>query len=147
MHDTTSTKSDGIVVFQILRDTVCAECGQELGNGQLLRLEQDHPLCLSCADLAHLVFLPRGDAALTRRAGRYSTLKAVVVRFSRARTRYERQAVLVEEQALARAEAECLADAGSTRTIGARLRNTFRELYPRRSEANAMVIAQHESWS
>src|SRR5437667_171706 len=44
-------------------------------------------------------------------AGRYSTLRAVVVRFSRARKRYERQGVLVEEAALARAEQECLSDA------------------------------------
>src|SRR4029078_4179584 len=75
-----------------------------------LRLEKERPLCMSCADLAHLVFLPRGDAALTRRASRYSSLKAVLVRFSRSRNRYERQGVLVEEAALARAEQECLAD-------------------------------------
>lgn len=66
---------------------------------------------MACADLDHLVFLGRGDAALTRRANRYSTLRAVVVRFSRSRKRYERQGVLVEEQALARAERECLSDA------------------------------------
>jgi len=44
------------------------------------------------------------------------------VRFSRARRRYERQGVLVDEAALARAEAECLSDAdaraaGSRRTV------------------------------
>ena len=32
------------------------------------------------------------------------------MRFSRTRKRYERQGILVEEAALARAEAECLAD-------------------------------------
>ena len=74
-------------------------------------MEAERPLCLRCADLAHLVFLERGDAALTRRATRYSTLHAVVVRFSRARKRYERQGVLVEEAALSKAEAECLSDA------------------------------------
>src|SRR6202008_1084609 len=67
------------------------------------------PLCLMCADLDHLVFLPRGDTALTRRASQHSTLRAVVVRFSRSRKRYERQGGLVDEQALARAEQECLA--------------------------------------
>lgn len=72
-------------------------------------------MCLACADLDHLVFLPRGDAALTRRATRYSTLRAVVVRFSRSRRRYERQGVLVEERALARAEQECLSDAEARR--------------------------------
>jgi hypothetical protein len=106
-----STKSKDIVVFWIVRDTVCADCGETLGKGRFLRLESERPLCLDCADLAHLVFLERGDAALTRRATRYSTLRAVVVRFSRARKRYERQGVLVEEQALAKAELECTSDA------------------------------------
>jgi hypothetical protein len=31
-------------------------------------MKADRPLCLSCADLDHLIYLPRGDAALTRRA-------------------------------------------------------------------------------
>lgn len=35
---------------------------------------------------------------------------AVVLRWSRARKRYERQGLLVEEEALDRAEQECLAD-------------------------------------
>lgn len=58
----------------------------------------------------HLVVLASGDAALTRRAKAASRLSAVVVRFSRARKRYERQGIVVEEAALERAEAECLAD-------------------------------------
>ena len=68
-------------------------------------------LCLSCADLDHLVFLPAGDTALTRRARKHSTLSAVVLEWSHARKRYERQGLLVEEDALASAESECLADA------------------------------------
>lgn len=100
-----------IVVFWIIRDSVCMECGEELGKGRFLRMEAERPLCLACADLDHLVFLPRGDAALTRRANRNSALRAVVVRFSRTRKRYERQGVLVEESALTRAEQECLSDA------------------------------------
>ena len=108
---TVDAKSQDIVVFWIVRDSACSECGEALGKGRFLRMEAERPLCLGCADLAHLVFLERGDAALTRRATRYSTLHAVVVQFSRARQRYERQGVLVEEQALAKAEAECLSDA------------------------------------
>jgi hypothetical protein len=104
-----------IVVFWIIRDSACSECGEELGKGRFLRLEANQPLCLACADLDHLVFLERGDAALTRRATRYSKLRAVVVRFSRSRKRYERQGVLVEEAALARAEQECLSDADARR--------------------------------
>jgi len=73
-------------------------------------MEDPGPVCLVCAELDHLVFLASGDAALTRRARAGSGLSAVVVRFTRARGRYERQGVLVEAQALAIAEAECLAD-------------------------------------
>ena len=109
------SRRDEIVVFSIVSDSVCAECGRELGRGRFLRLEAKRPLCLPCADLDHLVFLARGDAALTRRASRYSTLWAVVVRFSRSRKRYERQGVLVEEEGLARAEQECLSDAEARR--------------------------------
>lgn len=110
-----TSRAGEIVVFWIIRDSACAECGEELGKGRFLRLEGERPLCLACADLDHLVFLPRGDAALTRRATGYSTLRAVVVRFSRSRRRYERQGVLVEERALARAEWECLSDAEARR--------------------------------
>ena len=101
-------RPSGLVVIQPVRDWVCAECG---GTGDLLRMDDAGPLCLSCADLDHLVFLPSGDAALTRRAATASTLSAVVVRWSRTRKRYERQGVLVEELALAAAEQQCMSDA------------------------------------
>ena len=104
------TKKAEIVVFSILRDSACQECGTELLRGDL-RMEDDRPLCLGCADLDHLVFLPSGNTALTRRASKHSMLRAVVVQFSRSRKRYERQGILVDEEALARAEQECLADA------------------------------------
>src|SRR5258706_11693415 len=81
---------------------------------------EGQPLCLACADMDHLVFLRRGDAALSRRARKYSPLSAVVVRFSRARKRYERQGLLVTEEALAKAEEECAADAPERATARAR---------------------------
>jgi hypothetical protein len=106
-----SVESKELVVYAILRDSKCKECGKELWKGDFLFLEGGHPLCLSCADFDQLVYLPRGDAALTRRARKYSPLNAVVVRFSRSRGRYERQGILVSEAALERAEQECLGDA------------------------------------
>jgi len=96
-----------LVVIWPLKDPECSLCGQICG---LLLMEDSGPVCLTCADMDHLVFLAAGDATLSRRAKRASRLSAVVVRFSRARKRYERQGVLVEESALERAEAECLAD-------------------------------------
>jgi hypothetical protein len=96
-----------LVVVAPIKEWTCTACG---GTGSLLLMEGPGPLCLRCADMDHLVFLPAGDAALTRRAKRASRLSAVVVCFSRARRRYERQGILVEEDALERAERECLAD-------------------------------------
>jgi len=76
-----SRESKELVVYSILRDSTCNACGKELWKGDFLFMEGGHPLCLSCADFDHLVYLPRGDAALTRRARRHSPLNAVVVRF------------------------------------------------------------------
>lgn len=96
-----------LVVIMPVKDWSCSSCG---GTGGFLIMDGPGPLCMVCADMDHLVFLPSGDAALTRRAKRASRLSAVVVRFSRARRRYERQGVLVEELALEQAEEQCLAD-------------------------------------
>jgi hypothetical protein len=104
-------KNDEIKVFISNRESKCDECGEELGRKAWITLERDKgALCLSCADLDELVFLPTGDAALTRRSRKHSALSAVVLKFSRARKRYERQGLLVEEKALQQAEEECLAD-------------------------------------
>jgi hypothetical protein len=105
-------KPPELVVFEKVGDEGnCNECGAELLKGDLLLMEKGQPLCLTCADLDRLVFLPAGDTALSRRARKHSSLAAVVVRFSRTRKRYERQGLLVTDQALAKAEEECAADA------------------------------------
>jgi hypothetical protein len=106
-----------LVVIEPLNAFTCADCG---GTGPYLIMEDPGPLCLTCADMDHLVFLPAGDAALSRRAKSGSGLTAVVVRFSRSRKRYERQGVLVEEEALERAEEQCLADADARQRRRAR---------------------------
>lgn len=99
-----------LVVVSAAKEFTCAECAQSYDGG-LLTMDNKGPLCLACADMDHLLFLPAGDAALTRRAKKASRLSAVVVRWSKARKRYERQGLLVEEAALEAAEQECLADA------------------------------------
>jgi hypothetical protein len=101
-------KTEDLLVIQPVKQFTCADCGTT--EADLMRLEDDAPHCLACMDLDHLVFLPSGNTALTRRARKASTLSAVVVRWSRARKRYERQGVLVEQPALELAEEQCLAD-------------------------------------
>ncbi len=146
------------VVFEILRDSACSECGADLPQGSFLIMEAEQPLCLPCARLDDLEFLPAGDTALTRRSTRYSERSAVVVRFSRSRGRYERQGVLVEKAALEKAEQECLEDAGERakaraiaagkrreqdRELIARMTAQIENLFPRCPPGEAKAIAAH----
>ena len=146
-------------VFITARESVCDECGEELGHKAWIMLAGDRgALCLACADLDHLVFLPAGDTAVTRRARKHSTLAAVVLKWSQTRKRYERQGLLVEAQALEQAEKESLADAevrtrrrereAERRTdldqqYIARFAARVRELYPHCPAGREMVIAEH----
>ncbi len=103
--------ADDLKVFITSRDSTCDECGENLGRKAWITLTRDKgALCLACADLEHLIFLSSGNAALTRRARKHSTLSAVVLKWSQSRKRYERQGLLIEEAALEKAEKECLAD-------------------------------------
>jgi hypothetical protein len=144
-----------MLVIQPVRDWTCAECG---GTGDLMQMHDAGPLCLTCSDLDHLVFLPSGDAALTRRATKESTLSAVVVRWSRSRKRYERQGVLVEEPALALAEEQCMSDADARMRrrerdevrraeldarFRARLAEAIRRIFPGCPAERAIAIAEH----
>lgn len=147
-----------LVVFSILRETRCKECNKELWKGNFLFIEADRPLCLSCADLDHLIYLPSGDAALTRRARKHSPLSAVVVRFSKSRGRYERQGILISETALEQAEEECLADserralrrerdavrrAEYDRDLIMHMTDAILKLYPGCPPKEARTIAEH----
>ena len=97
-----------IIVISPHNEWTCASCGD---TGDFLLKDKAGALCMDCADLGHLEFLPSGDAALTRRATKASRLSAVVVRWSTRRNRYERQGILVEPAAIERAAQECLSDA------------------------------------
>jgi len=148
-------KPPDLVVVLPVKDWDCAECG---GTGDLLIMDDAGPLCMTCADMDHLVFLGAGDAALTRRAKKASGLSAVVVRWSRTRKRYERQGVLVEEAALEQAEQECLADedarmrrrerdrerrAHEDVELQARMSAEITRLFPRCPPGRADAIARH----
>jgi hypothetical protein len=116
-------------VFISNRDSRCDECGEDLGHRAWITLvDEGRALCLGCADLDHLVFLPAGDTALTRRARKHSGLSAVVLKWSRPRKRYERQGLLVEEGALEQAEQECTADAATREARRARAAERRAEL-------------------
>ena len=151
--------TDPIKVFITNRESKCDDCGEDLGPKAWITLQHEKgALCLTCADLDELVFLPTGDAALTRRARKHSALSAIVLKFSRARGRYERQGLLVEENALQQAETECLADSEirSRRAERERERREdldhqyieafakrVRELFPQIPKGREQQIAEH----
>ena len=159
MPITSNPETEEIKVFISNRDSTCEECGEDLGRKAWITLVRDvGALCLSCADLDHLVFLPSGDAALTRRARKYSRLSAVVLKWSRARRHYERQGLMVEEAALELAEEECLADfevrelrkeREAERRVGLdqkyieQFAQKIRELFPRIETGRDQIIAEH----
>jgi len=148
-----------IMVFISRSDATCGECGEQLGRHAWITLQgQKGAVCLSCADLDHLVFLPTGNAALTRRARKHSRLSAVVLEWSRARQRYERQGLLVEDEALETAEVERLADQEARAAARARaaqrrqelderyvqsFAQRVRELFPGCPPGREMAIAEH----
>jgi hypothetical protein len=152
-------QANDLLVFITRRETTCSECGEDLGRKAWITLIKDRgALCLACADLDHLIFIPSGDASLTRRARKYSILTAVVLRWSIARKRYERQGLLVEAQALEQAEQECLADsevrkrrrereASRRAEIDQKYVERFaarvRELYPKCPSGREFEIAEH----
>jgi hypothetical protein len=152
-------KEDELKVFISHRDSTCGECNEQLGTKSWITLTREKgALCLACADLDHLIFLPSGDAALTIRSKKYSTLSAVVLKWSRARKRYERQGLLVESNALEKAEQECLSDSESRerrreragernaeldREYVDRFGNRLLELFPGCPAGRHQVIAEH----
>src|SRR5688500_9232752 len=109
-------------------------------------MEGGGPTCLTCTDFDHLVFLPSGDAALTRRAKQASRLSAVVVRFNRSRKRHERQGLLVEEAAVEQAEQQCLSDEDARARRGERDRER-REAADERFQAELAAETSIVSWN
>jgi hypothetical protein len=149
------SRAPDLVVIEPVKEFTCTNCGD---TGPYLIMEDPGPSCLTCADLDHLVFLPAGNAALSRRAKSVSGLSAIVVRWSRSRKRYERQGILVEEAALERAEEQCLADAdvrerrrerdaerraGQDLEFQDRLAKEITRLYPACPPHRAQAIATH----
>jgi hypothetical protein len=155
----TSTHTEEIKVFISGRQAECEHCRQIQAPGSWITLVGDAGArCLPCGDLDELVFLPAGNAALTRRARAHSALSAFVLKWSRSRKRYERQGLLVQETALLRAEEECLADeplrarrrereairhAGLDQQYVVQFAARIRELYPACPRDRETVIAEH----
>jgi hypothetical protein len=156
--DARQSKAPDLVVNSPVNDWTCRGCGVHGEAGEFMFLEDESTLCLECADLGHLVFLPAGNAAMSRRAKSESGLSALVMEFNRRRKRYQRLGILVEEAALESAERKCLADEdvralrrvrdAGRRAAGdvefqAEMAEAIRRAFPRCPGERAQRIAEH----
>ncbi len=92
------------VVYIVAKDSKCSNCQKDILRNNFLMTDNNKPFCMKCSPYKDHVYLPAGDALLTRRVKKYSKIYAVVVKFSSARKRYERQGLLITEKALHQAE-------------------------------------------
>lgn len=150
---------DQLKVYISGRKSKCDGCGKKLGNHALIVLKENKgALCLTCMEMDYLVFLPSGDMALTRRAKKHSRLSVIVLKWFRARGRYERKGLLVEYGALQKAKKECAADEGQRKIRQAKsaIRSDelekkyladfsarIRELFPSCPKGREKEIAEH----
>lgn len=87
----------------------CNRCGKPVPYGEkfVAESEDSKGACFDCAPFTNYVLLPPGNAALTRRSKKHSSLCGVLYRWNNRRRRYEREGQYVEALAISKAQAEC----------------------------------------
>lgn len=114
--------------------------------------------CVDCSGAKNLLFLPSGDAALTRRASRISADVRPVVSWNSRRRRWERRGVFVTVEALGGAQAQCALDEGKRAAARRkaqereavrdqeyilRFATAVHEEFPGLDQATSLIIATH----
>ena len=90
----------------------CSTCGAQVPKGKAFVAESENHkgTCFGCSPFVGYIMLPPGDAAMTRRSKKHSTLCGVVLFWNQRRKRYERKGQLVEKCAIEKARLECESD-------------------------------------
>jgi len=93
----------------------CSACKTSILKGSYYVSEDEkaNGLCFSCSPFVHYTFLASGDAAMTRRSKKYSTLCGAVLEWNQRRKRFERLGQFVEAHAITLAKQECENDEAS----------------------------------
>ena len=100
-------------IFLTKKETLrCRDCKQpvRLGQAYVAESENHSGTCLSCSPFASLAFLPPGDAAMTRRSKKHSSICGILFAWNRRRKRFERKGQYVEAKAIEIARLECAKD-------------------------------------
>ena len=98
-------------VFLLSRQSRCYGCDKKLMPGDLVKLrsvsEEREVFCRTCSKLDCLEILLAGNAKVTRLAKKYSSVDFPIMQWSDLWKCYKRVGVLVESQAIEKANAEC----------------------------------------
>lgn len=98
-------------VFALSRPSRCFGCDTKLVVDDIVKLntkseDEKEVFCRKCAGLDALEILRSGNAQVTRLAKKYSKEHFVILKWSDLWKTYERQGLLVERDALAKAKEE-----------------------------------------
>lgn len=148
-------------IFLTKKETLkCSKCRKSIALGQayVAESEKHKGTCFACSPFSGLSFLKPGNAALTRRSKKHSTLCGVVFEWNRRRKRFERRGQYVEASAIIQAEKECAEDAADRQLKNqkaalvraekdkqyiADFSRAIRELYPNCPKNREVEIATH----
>jgi hypothetical protein len=107
MSTAKTEKKKDPVVYALSNASRCFGCDRKMLVNDLIVLhnkeDEKEVYCLNCEKLDHLQVLKAGDPKITRLAKKYSTTLFVVMKWSDTWKFYERQGLLVEPEALAKA--------------------------------------------
>jgi len=98
------------VVFRTIQISQCTQCKRELQQGSYQFIEAGQSLCLCCANLSELEYLPKGEIQLTHLVKKEKIKSTDFVEFIRSNKRYENQGLLVEKEALRKARQDLMAE-------------------------------------
>lgn len=99
-----TTKSNDSVVYALNKPSRCYSCDSKLLADEIVKIEKGKDerevLCIRCAGLGEFELIKSGNAQLTRKASKLSSVRYVVMKWSELWKSYERVGVLVEKEAL-----------------------------------------------
>ncbi len=148
-------------VYLTKKETLsCQRCKRPVKKGErfVAVSEEARGTCFKCSPYTQAAFLPSGDAAMTRRSKKHSSICGVELAWNQRRKRFERKGQYVEAKAIELAQKECEADADKRAKSNAKaaikreaddkiyiadFAKAIRKRYPNCPVKREVAIAQH----
>ena len=138
----------------------CSHCKKPVrfGEAYVAETENHRGTCFTCSPFVKTTFLEPGNAALTRRSKKHSSVCGILFQWNKRRKRFERKGQYVEAKAIELAQKECEADAqkravsnekaaikrtAEDKIYIAEFSKAIRKLYPGCPKNREVAIAKH----